>query len=159
MTTQYIVTISVMLVTLVLLVVLPKLLPKGPKNPTELTPRLKKRIVQASQNVGVEDTAKFYELSPRTVRRLRVFAGVERKSCGTCEHFDLKKGALAIQSNSIIKAVTDNLTPAQYGVDKMNSQSWADFGGCMVRPGVLMGSTDWCGTDVHAEKMKGDLWA
>lgn len=119
-----------------------------------------RRVVRFSTRYGVEAAAQKFELPVKAVRRLRVVAGAELKTCGTCEHFNLSKGQEAISAHHVVSQVTRALQPATVSKDPMNTQSWSDFGACMARPGIVMGGTDWCGNAVHATRYTdGDKWS
>lgn len=156
---QYYLTILILVAAVALMMFFGRQRRTDLKKPLELTPKVKKRIVEASVNVGVDDTARHYELSPRTVRRLRVFAGVEPKTCASCENFNVKKGQEAIASNQNMLKVTQAISPAVYTGDVTNDQSWSEFGACSARAGSIIGPNDWCGKPSHVEQWGGDKWA
>lgn len=117
-------------------------------------------IVDWSRRFGVEASATKFSLPAKAVRRLRVVSGDEARTCGSCEHFDLAKGQLAISNHSIMAQVTRALPPATLSKNPASTQSWNEFGACLARPGMIFGSTDWCGMPAHANiDQPGDLWA
>lgn len=118
-------------------------------------------IIDWSRRFGVEAASTKFSLPTKAVRRLRVVSGDETRTCGSCKHFDLAKGQLAINSHSIMAQVTRALPPSTMGKNPSSTQSWNEFGACLKRPGMIFGSTDWCGLPQHSNiaNQPGDLWA
>jgi hypothetical protein len=116
------------------------------------------QILAFSSRFSVGDAAKKFEVSEKTVRRLRVLAGLEAKTCATCDHFDIPKGQEAIRNDGNIARVTQALTPGAISRDPTNGQSWSEFGACHKRVGLVLGSSDWCGKFKVPDE-QGDTWA
>lgn len=118
-------------------------------------------VLSFAAKYSVADAAKRFDLSLKTVKRLRVLSGAEPKTCGSCEHFDVSKGQTMLANHNVMAAVARALSPGQITQDPELAQTWADIGACLMRPGTGIGSGDWCGNAVHEGKLKpaGDLWS
>jgi hypothetical protein len=133
---------------------------RGGKAASNSNVPLEADVLAFASTYSVADAAKRFDLSLKTVKRLRVFANQEPKSCASCAHFDLAEGQKSINSHGVMARVTNALTPNQLSKgETILRQNWSEFGVCLARPGLGIGSSDWCGKWPDAAEKGGDLWA